>query len=220
LLENDGIRYETHHILPKFAGGSNKPDNLIRLPVRIHILAHLIRFLEFGELKDYNVFLFRKNTLGWDLTTHGKRMAARNKLLKLTFWDPNVQSELGKRGGTKGGLANTKKQFQARQKVGLEYGRTVGLSNQKDELKRTLACTLLFESTVNPSIQVPIFPCSVTMDIVRELNKVLEARGLDSLKIDMERVKNGGAFYNLLKGKKKQVYGWKIVAQIKNEDSF
>jgi len=38
LSENE--YYETHHILPKCLGGSNKEDNLVRLTAREHFVAH------------------------------------------------------------------------------------------------------------------------------------------------------------------------------------
>lgn len=33
---------EVHHILPKCMGGTNKKNNLVRMPVRYHIMAHLL----------------------------------------------------------------------------------------------------------------------------------------------------------------------------------
>lgn len=33
---------EVHHILPKCMGGTNKKDNLVRMPVRYHIIAHML----------------------------------------------------------------------------------------------------------------------------------------------------------------------------------
>ena len=38
----DGIITEKHHILPKCMGGSNKVDNMVELPVRYHVMAHII----------------------------------------------------------------------------------------------------------------------------------------------------------------------------------
>lgn len=42
----DGV-YEKHHILPKSLGGSNKKDNLVKLSLRQHYVAHklLVKFL-------------------------------------------------------------------------------------------------------------------------------------------------------------------------------
>lgn len=37
----DDVYTEVHHILPKCMGGTNKKDNLVRIPVRYHIFAHI-----------------------------------------------------------------------------------------------------------------------------------------------------------------------------------
>lgn len=55
------------------------------------------------------------------------------------FWDPCLQSKLGKRGGSKGGSANTSDQYQARQKVGNTYGRSSGKQRQSDKLAKVLS---------------------------------------------------------------------------------
>jgi hypothetical protein len=41
LLE-EGVYYEKHHIIPKSMGGSNDPDNIIKLTLREHFIAHLL----------------------------------------------------------------------------------------------------------------------------------------------------------------------------------
>lgn len=38
--------YENHHIIPKCMGGSNKTDNLIRLTIPEHLVAHILLFRE------------------------------------------------------------------------------------------------------------------------------------------------------------------------------
>ena len=44
---------EIHHIIPKSIGGDNDPDNLVRLSLREHFLAHwlLTKFVEKDELR-------------------------------------------------------------------------------------------------------------------------------------------------------------------------
>jgi hypothetical protein len=39
---SDGVYTETHHIIPRSFGGSNDPDNLVRLYAREHYIAHLL----------------------------------------------------------------------------------------------------------------------------------------------------------------------------------
>jgi hypothetical protein len=113
---------EIHHILPKHAGGQNTVDNRLRLSIRRHILAHLVRFLEYGEEKDLKAYLLRKQTQNVDLSSHGKRIVIVNRELGQGFWNSETQAELGRRGGSKGGLANTEAQFLSRQAVGKKFG--------------------------------------------------------------------------------------------------
>jgi hypothetical protein len=49
-------------------------------------------------------------------------------------YDPEMQRELGLRGGAKGGLANTAAQYEARKKVGQQFGAITGRGNQSSEL--------------------------------------------------------------------------------------
>lgn len=42
----------THHILPRHAGGSNNPSNLVELTVEEHALAHKKLFDEYGRMQD------------------------------------------------------------------------------------------------------------------------------------------------------------------------
>ena len=59
-----------------------------------------------------------------------------NKKLKNKFWDSDWQSIQGKKGGIKGGSANTFNQYKARQKVGLNYGFGLNTENHKIIRKR------------------------------------------------------------------------------------
>ena len=42
-----------HHIIPKHAGGSDHPDNLIELTVEQHAKAHWVEFMLDGKVEDY-----------------------------------------------------------------------------------------------------------------------------------------------------------------------
>lgn len=45
--------YHVHHIIPKHSGGSNDPDNLIKLTIEEHAEAHKILYEEHGKIEDY-----------------------------------------------------------------------------------------------------------------------------------------------------------------------
>lgn len=48
-----GVYTEKHHIIPKHAGGTDDPDNLVKLTFRQHIFIHRLRWKAFGEFGDY-----------------------------------------------------------------------------------------------------------------------------------------------------------------------
>ena len=54
-MESEGypedVYTEVHHILPKCMGGTNKKDNLVRMPVRYHIVAHMLLASAFPDNK-------------------------------------------------------------------------------------------------------------------------------------------------------------------------
>lgn len=47
------VYYDLHHILPKFAGGSDDKDNLVLLTAREHFLAHWLLAKIYGNVKSY-----------------------------------------------------------------------------------------------------------------------------------------------------------------------
>ena len=50
LVRQDPTIYtEVHHIIPKHAGGSNEPDNLVRLTYNDHTIAHYMRWIIYGD---------------------------------------------------------------------------------------------------------------------------------------------------------------------------
>jgi general stress protein YciG len=212
LNEPDRI-FEKHHRIPRFAGGSDEPNNIVLLTPRQHVLTHLLRYLEFGDKNDFLAYVFRKATSTVDLSSHGKRMAYLNKQNRQTFLDPNFQSEQGKKGGMKSGSLNTLLQQQARRKVGTKWGPIVGRSNQSDDFKSRLSQWMLFfHSETGTEIVVP--PQRSAAEIFQYLHK--EADRLERAHIFpqelVERAKKGGSMYNLIRGKRKQIYGWSIVA--------
>ena len=202
---------EKHHILPKHMGGSNSSENLISINTRDHILVHLLLFLEYGNRGNLLAYTFRKSTEHFDFNSHGKKMAALNQLLGRSFWNPEVQRELGKRGGSLGGSKNTDAQLKARQQVGKTYGRNVGLGNQSQTVKELLKNIFVFENTNAPNEFFFIGPCKAIIDLARNLNEECDKRGMPQLKIDEQRVKKGGTFYKLIKSERPTYLNWKII---------
>lgn len=79
------ITMEKHHILPKHAGGDDNEKNIILFTTRQHILAHLLRFLEKGEMDDWKAYAFRTAGKHFDLRSHGLKMAALHRM-RGTCW--------------------------------------------------------------------------------------------------------------------------------------
>jgi hypothetical protein len=201
---------EKHHKVPKHANGLDVEENLIRISPRDHILAHLIRYLEMGQKGDLQAYSFRKATGHIDLSSQGKRIAFMNKLNKRCFWDSEFQREMGKRGGSKGGSRNTFAQFQARQKVGLKYGRSMGITNQNSKTKELIQNnTIVFVHNRKPDFNFYVGPCLAVVDLARELNDLCDEVGAPELKLDPSKL-NGGHFYSLVKQVRKMHKGWTI----------
>lgn len=125
---------ENHHIIPKHAGGSNDPTNLIALPFYEHKLAHYYRWLAYDSFKDKYAYLLmnkmnaeaKQLIIQQSIETHRKN--------KTNFFNREFQIIQGKKGCYKGGVANTEKQYLARQKVGKKYGSENGLKNTSNEI--------------------------------------------------------------------------------------
>jgi len=45
--------YQIHHIVPKHAGGTDDPSNLLKVTVEEHAELHFARYLKYGELGDW-----------------------------------------------------------------------------------------------------------------------------------------------------------------------
>lgn len=125
---------EKHHILPLHSGGS-KDGPVILCTQKNHTLAHYYRYLIFkkdGDLVAYKMCLNQK--IG--VYERALLSVKTNKKLKNKFWDSDWQSIQGKKGGIKGGSANTFNQYKAHQKVGLNYGFGLNTENHKTIRKR------------------------------------------------------------------------------------
>lgn len=212
---------EKHHILPRHAKGTDDPSNIVLLGKRDHILAHLLRFLEFGEYNDWKAYVFRK-AVKVNLRTHGQMIAAKQRLECTGFYNSALQSLLGKRGGVIGGSRKTLNQQTARNVVGKTYGRIIGLQNQSSVLQETLTNKILVfkhKSDSNPNRRFLVSDQPGAIDVARELTKQCEDLKLPYLNPPLEKIKKGGPFYNLLKKKRPSAYGWVLLEIIKFDAS-
>lgn len=94
-IKQDG--YQLHHIKPKHANGTDDFFNLIWLSVEDHAQAHLFLFQCYGNYYDYCAFCMMKNNRANGNKALHKQIHMNLKEQKKGFWDPKLQSELGKR---------------------------------------------------------------------------------------------------------------------------
>ena len=94
------INYHLHHIVPKHAGGTDDPDNLVRVTVEEHAELHFARYLQYGEENDW-------------LACQG--------LAKLSL-KSEIVVQLLRSGGSKGGKSQSKTKLTSAA-INLEKGR-------------------------------------------------------------------------------------------------
>lgn len=116
------IKKHKHHIIPKHAGGTDCPENLIELTVEEHIQAHLDLYEKEGKYQDLCAANLLKASLLPNFRENSCRIAREAKQMKAdslglsSVWylqDEETQErmkdflrEIGKIGGIKGGETN------------------------------------------------------------------------------------------------------------------
>jgi hypothetical protein len=85
------VMLHIHHIIPKHAGGSDEPENLIELTIEQHAEAHRLLFDEFGRWQDYVAWKSLAGKIGKEERLH------------------IIASNIGKVSGKKTGAANGRK---------------------------------------------------------------------------------------------------------------
>jgi hypothetical protein len=191
----DSEYYEKHHIVPKHSGGTDDKENLIYLPPHIHTLTHYYRWLSFQEIGDKVAYEMRWNQDIESVKLRSQLAVETNKQKGNTFWNSEWQREQGLKGGTKGGSANTQNQFIARQKVGKTYGKQVGLSRQKSDLVEILKNSTTWKHKTGKTVILP--PQESVTKLCEELQD-----------IEYFDTPNKALIGKLLRGEKKQLYGW------------
>jgi hypothetical protein len=191
-----GTLKEFHHEPPHHTKQSSDDSPLnVDASVEDHILLHQYRWIAYGEKGDYLMFKGRQNDTQEFRKVMNERRIEVTKERGNGFWDPLLQSVLGKRGGSKGGSANTEEQFKSRQRVGLAHGKTVGVSRQNPVTKATLSHWMMWEHEETGSHLVP------PQETVTDLQKVLSELGDRPVKCNIAGV---------VKGSKRKLHGWKL----------
>lgn len=76
--------YHLHHIVPKHAGGTDDPSNLIRVTIQDHAAFHYERWIYLGDEKDKLAWLSLSGQVGKEeIIAHRWRMAGLTRKRKL-----------------------------------------------------------------------------------------------------------------------------------------
>jgi general stress protein YciG len=212
------IGIEKHHIIPRFDGGTDDPSNLVLVSIKEHVIAHWLRWKVLEKPQDYAAFLFRIGDTEEAIAQRNLAIRAareRDKIEGRFMHDSEWQREMGKKGGARGGSANTEKQYQARQKVGLEYGRKTGRNNQSKDLSYVQlylysiwAHSVIAQTTPRVKDRGEEFYCIIEpkpafVDVVNSLNLFVP-----------DAIRSSSSFYKLINKKRNQMYGWRIVSML------
>ncbi len=205
---------ETHHIIPKFDNGSNSPENLIRVTNDEHITAHGIRWLVLGKTGDRTAYYFRKGYHEEARRLRVQEARARDKTEGKGRFNSEYQREMGKRSAMKNRQqVKTKEQIEATQALGLKYGRQTGISNQSETTKKLLTFVSLWaykNETANGTDETYVFvsPKESIIEVFNALDKFFP----DILPV--KDTKQNPTLYKLFHGKRKQMFGWRIVDKL------
>lgn len=201
---------EKHHIVPRHAGGTDEPSNIINLSIKDHIFAHWLLWQLFDSVGDKRAYEFRVSIPAERAELQRKFImenVAKYEKEGLFRFSSAYQSEMGKKGGSKGGSKNTPAQFEARQKV-CEYTLWQYRGCKKgDNLYESLKVK---GKTICPSGEPPI-----TFEVIIQpktafidLAKALEIFAPGSINL-----KNVATMHKLLQepGQGRSIYGWKFI---------
>lgn len=81
------IIYHIHHIVPKHMGGTDDPENLIRLTVEEHAEAHKKLYEQFGNKFDRIAYLVLSKQIGLEEANYMKLLGPKN-------WTPDGKKRL------------------------------------------------------------------------------------------------------------------------------
>lgn len=209
------MHYESHHIIPRFEKSefTNDIENLVKVTVKKHVIAHWLRYKVFNKPQDLCAYLFRVGDTISAIELRNKLVLdarERDGIEKRYFSHLDFQSEMGKRGGKKGGSSNSEAQFLARQKVGQQFGRITGIGNQGETLKNFLANWSIWtfrekalnrEQDTSEELNVLISPKKSFVEIFHLL-KIFVPYSIEG--------KNPSTMHKLIYKQRPQLFGWRI----------
>lgn len=187
-MEKDGypedMYTEVHHILPKCQGGTNEKCNLVKMPVRYHIMAHILLAYAFPEEK---ILLYAAGcmiSLGNKFTNEQRKLGLKSFSTKIIA-DIREKSKLAMKGryagdrspswGRKASEETKRKQSLAKKgkysgKNHPNYGKHWSKS-MKDKISKTLRENKTCAEGNNPSAKKVIGPDGTVYDCITNAGK-------------------------------------------------
>lgn len=109
--------FHKHHIVPKHAGGTDDPSNIIKVNIPMHIFLHKLRWEELGDKYDYIAYSCLEGQMLTDEASIAASLEAKSRVGRKTYeqkigiHNPEKRSYWASLGGKVAGkLPNTQKQ--------------------------------------------------------------------------------------------------------------
>jgi general stress protein YciG len=119
------INYHTHHLVPKHAGGTDDPSNLVRVNVAMHAFLHKLRYKETGDTWDKIAYEALEGQITHAEATSQARQEFRRQ-------NPEHHSNAGKKGGKAPATDRTKEvAAETAQQLGQRPWWNNGLNNKR-----------------------------------------------------------------------------------------
>ena len=148
------VETEFHHIIPLYANGPNEKWNLIQLSVREHQMAHQLLYDVYKNTEDLCALRFRKKQHSEAYKLRISLAHKAQSLNKKGFFDSNMQSKNGKKGGK---VKSLKKRLSYTKKLSPEW-KTI-LSGESYWLYTKTKTVILIKP----------FECLLPQDVTRKL---------------------------------------------------
>jgi len=193
-IKKQQVIMEKHHIIPKYANGSNESWNLIILSKDDHQKAHELLYIVYKNPEDLLAIRFRqKNSKAYELRI--KLSHRTQRLNKTGFFNSQLQSENGK----KSGKIQTLNRIKGHQKrLVLEWKKIL-----------TIKTCWVYKKT-NFKLIIKANECSLPKDVA---NKLLTYQPFANC-FHVQFTTLTSALTKMVKEKKNNAYGWVLFTKI------
>lgn len=191
-----GTYLEKHHIIPRFlnGNGSDDPKNIIYLSFKDHIQAHLIRYIEFNDIRYLAAYNLMCGFDSWQLLRKSGAYATHKVLKKQKkhFWSSEFQKEMSQRS------LKRPDALQIRSYSGKKGER------QTQKNKNIINIQDRFIFIHKSGRAVCIFNCETCGDVLKELQLITPQEKWSRIS-------------PLITQKRRRMYGWSLVFKFKKK---